>query len=187
MSTQIGLSSLYYALLTADTNANATYSTPVHIPGVITANINANASQDTLFADDGPMETATSIGKIDLELDLADLPFDVQSVLLGHTLDANGILLRKSNDVPPWAAIGFKSLKTSGSYRYVWLLKGKFLIPDLTHETKADKITFQKPKFKGSFVKRDFDDGWIRQADEDATGYTATIGTNWFTDPNYHP
>jgi len=177
---QIGLSDLHYAILQSDTTSAATYETPVRIPGVITANINPNSSTDTLFADDGPSETAATLGQIELELSVSDLPLDVQAALLGHTLDANGILVRKANDVPPWVAVGFKSLKSNGKYRFLWLLKGKFSVPELNHETKGDSINFQAPTINANFVQRDFDQAWIRQTDEDATGYTPTTGDTWF-------
>lgn len=185
MATQVGLSDLYYAKLTTDpADGAATYETPVRIVGAITANITANSESATLFADNGPLESATAMGAIDLELNVADLPLDVQAILLGHTVNANGTMYRNSNDTPPFVAIGFKALKSNGKYRYVWLLKGKFQIPDLNHQTKEDSIEFQTSTINGSFVKRDSDSNWIFQADEDLTGYVETVGTNWFTSPD---
>jgi phi13 family phage major tail protein len=181
MPTQIGLKDLYYSVMTTDPiGGTATYNTPVRIAGAISANINPNPSMETLFADDGPMEVATALGQIELELNVADLPFEVQAALLGHTVSA-GVMLRKGSDIPPWVALGFKSLKSNGKYRYVWLTKGKFMVPELNHQTKQDGIEFQTPTINGSFVKRDSDDVWIRQADEDGSGYVASTGTNWFT------
>lgn len=181
MATPVGLKNLYYALLDTDpVGGTPTYQAPVRIVGAIKANINPNAASETLFADDGPMETATALGKIELELETADLPLDVQAVLLGHTR-AGGVLYRKAEDIPPWVAIGFKSMKSNGKYRFVWLVKGKFLVPELNHETKKEGITFQTPTIKGVFAKRDSDDVWIKQTDEDDADYTASIGANWFT------
>lgn len=168
---QIGLKGLVYALQLTDVlNTSCTYSAPVPIPGVISATINPNASIETLFADDGPMETASTLGKIDVELVLGDLDNTIQSVLLGHTITA-GILTRKSSDTPPWLAIGFKTLKSNGKYRYVWLLKGKFSIPEMKNDTKSDKISWQNPTIKGAFAKRDCDDAWIKQGDADDVAF----------------
>lgn len=183
----IGLSNVHYALLTSDTVGNIVYETPVRIPGAITANINTNASLETLFADDGPYDTASTIGQISLELNIADLDLATQAVLLGHAAPVGGILDKKSTAVPPWVAIGFMSLKSNGKYRFVWLTKGKFSEPEMNHETKGDSINWQPPTISGSFVKRDADDIWIRQADEDDPGFVQTIKTGWFTDPNFTP
>lgn len=177
----VGLTDLYYATLTSDGSGGAVYATPVQIAGAITANINPNSDIATLFADDGPMVTSSQLGNIELSLNVADIDLDTQAVLFGHTI-STGVLERKSTDTPPWLAIGFKSLKSNGSYRYVWLNKGKFMIPELNHQTKEDTVNFQTTETTGHFVKREYDDMWMRHADEDADGYEATTGTNWFTD-----
>ncbi len=176
----VGLKDLYYALLEQDNTSGVAYGTPAKITGAIQANINPNPSMETLFADDGPMETAATMGQIELELVAADIPLDVQATLLGHTL-TGAILKRKAGDVPPWVAIGFRALKSNGKYRYTWLLKGKFSQPEQSHETRGDTVNFQTPTITGNFVKRDYDDERIHQTDEDLTDYVTTIGQNWFT------
>lgn len=181
MSVQIGLSNLVVAELTNDPpTGKATYGTVEKVAGAITAKVNPNASSETLFADDGPFETAATIGKIDLELNVADLPLALQAKLFGHTLTA-GVLVRKSSDVPPWVAVGFKSLKSNGSYRYTWLAKGKFTLPEQSNETKGDSVSFNTPTTTGSFVKRICDDEWERHADDDEVGFTGAA--DWFNNP----
>lgn len=180
----IGLNNLVYAkLLTDEKSSQATYDTVTSIAGAISANINPNASSETLFADDGPYETASTIGQITLELNVADLPLEVQAALFGHTLTAEGVLIRKSNDVPPWVAVGFKSLKSNGKYRYTWLAKGKFGLPEQNNQTKGDSVTYNTPTTTGSFVKRESDDEWERHIDEDSELYTAQQGADWFNNP----
>jgi phi13 family phage major tail protein len=179
----IGLSNLYYAFLIDDPiTGTATYGTPKKLVGAINAKINPNASTETLFADDGPYETAATIGKIELELNVADLTLDVQADLLGHQ-KVGGVLIRKASDIPPWVAIGFQSLKSNGHYRFTWLGKGKFSASEQANETKGDSVNFQTPTINGSFVKRDCDGEWERHADEDDEDYMAAIGTNWFNSP----
>lgn len=179
----IGVSDLYYALLIDDPlSGTAVYQTPKRIPGVISANVNPNGSNDTLFADDGPYETASTIGQISLELNVADLSIEMQAELLGHTIVA-GILMRKSSDVPPWVAIGFKSLKSNGKYRYTWLNKGKFALPEQANKTKGDSIEFNTPTISGSFVKRECDNEWERHTDEDCLDYMPIVGSQWFNNP----
>lgn len=177
----IGLRDVYYALLTSDpVSGSPTYETPVRIAGAISANVNPNASSATLFADDGPYDTAATIGEISLELNMADLDLATQAVLLGHTLGSDGVLKCKAGDVPPWVAVGFRTLKSNGHYRYYWLNKGKFALPEDDLQTKGDSIEFQTPTISGSFVKRNCDDEWRRIGDEDADGFSAT---GWFNSP----
>lgn len=177
---KIGLSDLYYATLTSDASGGVVYGTPTIITGIISANINPNSVVETLFADDGPLEVAAQLGNIEFELNVADVPLNIQAILLGHSISA-GVMNRYSTDTPIWVAIGFKALKTNGGYRYVWLVKGKFREPELNHETKDDSVNFQTSTMVGHFVKRDFDDMWIMQADENESGYQASTGTDWFT------
>jgi len=183
MAVQVGLKDLYYALLNTDpVGGTPTYAAPVRIVGAIKASINPNTSSETLYADDGPSETATTLGKIDLELNVVDVDLDTQATLLGHTL-AGGVLIRKSADTPPYVAIGFRTLKSNGKYRYTWLAKGKFELSEQANETKGESVNFQTPTLKGSFVKRDADDEWERHIDEDHVDYIAAMGSAWFTSP----
>ena len=178
----IGLRDVYYAKLKTDpVGGTATYDTPVRIVGAISANVNPNSSSASLFADDGPQDTAATLGEISLELNMSDIPLATQAELLGHTIEG-GVLKKKGGDVPPWVAIGFRTLKSNGSYRYYWLNKGKFATPEEDLKTKGDSIEFQTPTITGSFVKRDSDDEWQRQADSDDTE-SATAITNWFKSP----
>lgn len=184
----IGLRDVYYALLTTDpivAPLTPTYAPSVKMAGAISAKVNPNTSSSTLFADDGPSDVAATMGEISLELNLADLALPVQGVLLGHSINADGILIKKGTDIPPWVAIGFKTLKSNGSYRYMWLAKGKFSIPEEDYETKGDSISFKTPTIKGSFVKRDCDDEWERTIDEDDEGFKADYSVGWFTSPIY--
>jgi len=181
----IGVDNLVYAKLVEGTDVvggTPQYETPVRIPGAITANINPNSSVDTLFADDGPFDSTATTGQISLELNTADLPLEIQADLLGHVLE-NGILKRRANDVPPWVAIGFRSLKSNGHYRYTWLNKGKFGVPEQSNQTKGDSINWNTPTITGAFVKREADDEWERHADEDSLDYVPEIGATWFDSP----
>ncbi|MFI3171105.1 MAG: major tail protein [Eubacteriales bacterium] len=176
----IGLRDLHYALLTADSSTAVTYGTPVKLSGAIAANVNPNASAATLFADDGPYENATTLGEIEVELNVADIDASHQNTLLGHSY-INGVLIKKSTDQPPYVALGYKTLKSNGSYRYTWLLKGKFVAGEQDNNTKGDSIEFTTPTLTGSFVKREFDDVWQIQADDDDSSLTSGYITAWFT------
>lgn len=182
----IGLRDLYYALLTEDPeDGTPTYETPERIVGAISANINPNPSTTTLFADDGPMETSATLGEITVELNIADIPLKTQGVLLGHHYE-NGLLIAKGGDVPPYVALGFRTLKSNGKYRYFWLTKGKFSVPEEEYNTKGESVEFQTPTISGSFVKRTCDDEWKRVADEEDEGIEQQMITDWFKNPVYN-
>lgn len=158
MATRIGCDNLVYAKMTTeDTPEQApAYGEVVKAPGVMSLNINPNGSQETLFADDGPMETASTLGKIEVEIQKNELNTKNKADLLGHEIDDDGALLYADNDIAPWMAIGFRTLKSNGTYRYVWLYKGKFTEPEDANETKGDSINFQADTISGQFTRLNY-------------------------------
>ena len=190
MATRIGCDNLVYAIQTTEDTATTApvYAAPKAAPGVMSVNINPNASQETLFADDGPMETATTLGKIDVEIKKNELTTENKADLLGHTIDGNGGLVYGDSDVPPFVAIGFRSLKSNGNYRYVWLYKGKFTDPEDQNETKGDSINFQADTIKGQFVKLNYPVTvggkkirmWKCELDGDSSGASEDAMSTWF-------
>lgn len=182
----IGLRDVHYALLTNDPSTGTpNYGVITPVKGAISCSVNPNTSAATLFADDGPYDAATTMGEIEVELNLADLPPAVSSVWLGHAYGDDGIIVKKSTDVPPWLALGYRTLKSNGYYRYKWLPKGKFAAPQEEENTKADTVEFTTPTITGAFVKRDCDDKWELAADADDTKTgTATTIANWFAGVN---
>lgn len=190
MATRIGCDNLVYALMTTEDTATSApvYGEVVPAPGVMSVNINPNASQDTLFADDGPMDSATTLGKIDVEIKKNELTTKNKADLLGHTIDANGGLVYGDSDVPPFVAMGFRSLKSNGNYRYVWLYKGKFVDPEDNNETKGDSINFQADTIKGQFVKLQYPQTvgtkkirmWKYELDGDNESAKKEIMNTWF-------
>jgi len=176
---QVGLKNLYYAVLTKDDATGVSYLAPVKIAGAINAKISPKSNTEVLYADDGPDETATALGEIDVEFEAKDISLTDQAALLGHSI-VGGVMLKKATDTAPYVALGFMSKKSNGQYRYIWLTKGMFALPDQEYATGEDKPKFQTPKLKGTFVKRAYDDLWQRIADEDHPDYVASIGANWF-------
>ena len=192
MATRIGVSNFHYATMTTEDTLTTppAYAEVKSAPGIMSININPNASVDTLFADDGPFETATTIGQVEVEVQKNNLSTENKADLLGKTIDAKGGLISSSTDIPPWVAIGFRSLKSNGKYRYCWLYKGKFQDPEDNNETKGDSINWQSDTITGNFVRLVYEQTYqgrtiapykyeMDEDDEDID--TATI-TGWLDD-----
>lgn len=175
---RIGLRDLHYALVLADTSEGTTYGAPKKIAGAITMKITPNTSTDKHYSDDALSEIATGLGDIAVEFGADDLPLPVQADLLGHTLGEDGVLIENKDDVAPYVAIGFRSIKSNKKFRYIWLYKGKFEIPEEDYETKKESTEFKTPTIKGTFMPRESDGAWQAKGDEDETGFTA--GATWF-------
>ncbi|MCD2347185.1 major tail protein [Clostridium guangxiense] len=174
-SAPIGVENLVYATLTDEDTL--TYDTPKLVSPAINIKISPKSSSDTLYADNRAVETATSLGEIDVEIETQDLPLEVQAELLGHKIDSTSkVMCSDVQDSAPYVAMGFKIKKANSKHRYVWLLKGKFSEPDEEHSSQEDKTKFQTPKIKGTFLTRT-DGKWKYTADEDS-GFTG--GATWF-------
>ena len=67
--------------------------------------------------------------------------------------------------------------KAGGTYKYIWLYKVKFAIPDENYTTKGDSIEFTTPEIVGQFIKRS--DGLWKA--EHVAEPTNSVATAWFT------
>lgn len=191
MATRIGCDNLVYAKMTTeDTDTTAPeYGAVTKAPGVMSININPNGSLETLFADDGPMESASTLGRIEVEIQKNELTTQNKADLLGHVIDNNGAVVYGDSDVPPYVAIGFRTLKSNGKYRHVWLYKGKFNEPEDNNETKGDSINFQSDTINGQFVKLKYAytiggrsiRPWKYELDADHTAADEAAIAAWFT------
>lgn len=188
---RIGCDNLVYAIMTTEETATTppVYDEIVPAPGVMHVNINPNASLATAFYDDGPGEIASTLGNIDVEIQKNALTPQNKADLLGHTIDGNGGVVYGDSDTPPWVAIAFRTLKSNGKYRYVWLYKGRFADPEDNNETKADSINFQSDTISGQFVKLSnpvvVSAGvskriWKYELDADSAEANAAVITGWF-------
>ena len=177
---KIGCKNFYYAKLTKDDATGVTYETPKHIAGLISLGVKPASNTGTLYADNAPLETATTLGEITIDLDTADLPVEDEAALLGHTV-VKGVITHSKDDIAPYVAIMFEGTKANGGTRYKKLLKGKFAEPEDSVETKKENISFQTRKISGKFVARTYDGEWARTADTDGTGYEPDTGAAWYT------
>jgi phi13 family phage major tail protein len=174
---QVGLKDLHFAILAEDTKESLIYEPPEPLAGAINAIINPTVNTQELYADDQLWESVSALGKVDVEIETADLPLPVRAKILGNEIK-DGVLIEKATDVPPHIALGFKSLKSNGKYRYVWLLKGVAQPMAEDYSTKKDNVEHKTPKVKFTFMARIHDGEWKHTADEDSEDFTGA-GT-WF-------
>ena len=176
---QVGLKNFYYATLNGGSDSvggTAVYGTLKKVPGLNTADINPTVNKATLYGDDAPMATASSLSEITVRIAAADLPLEDEAVLLGHSMNGS-VMTAKADDVAPYVAIAFESEKSDGKIRYIKLLKGKFSETQQTINTRGDNVEYQVPEIEGSFVARISDGAWKKVQDG-----TSSLGTSWYAD-----
>ena len=159
----IGLRDLYRAPITIGTDGAEDYGTPVRMAKAISAEISVEVVKEFVS------------GEITLNVnDL--LPADL-AALLGQKQDTDKVVYGSDTDEAPYTAIGFRAKKAGGTYKYIWLYKVKFAIPDENYTTKGDSIEFTTPEIVGQFIKRS--DGLWKA--EHVAEPTNSVAAAWFT------
>jgi len=193
---RIGVDRAFYCPITTDDSAEIVYGTPVELLGVSQVRYNPNTQMAVFYADDGAYESVSQDGETDLLLNAADLDPDDYAFLMGLTQSATtGVIDEDTDDNPPTVAFGYRTQKSDGSYRYIWILKGKFGKPSLDALTKSNSINMQEREIPFKGLNRDYDGKKRRRVDSDdallPTGLTnAALNssvTGWFSDPDYAP
>lgn len=183
----IGLDKLYYAKITEGSNGEETYETPIQLAKAIKADLSVELAEAVLYADDGAAEVVKEFKSGKLSLGIDDIGASAAEDLTGAKLDDNKVLISSSEDGGEPVAIGFRAKKANGKYRYFWLFRVKFGIPETNLQTKGDSITFQTPTIEGTVMRRNKLDGqgnhpWKAEVNEDDTGVKASTITGWFTE-----
>jgi len=173
---RIGLSDLYIAPITEYPGGTEIYGPTSRLAKAIQADLAPSAAEATLYADDGIAAVVKEFSGGTITLGVSDLLPGKQAQLLGQTQDDDGVVYANGDDIAPYFAVAFRARRADGQYRYVWLYKVKFAIPNENHATKGSTITFQTPQIVGTMMKR-ADGNW--KAD-----YTATaddpVAQEWF-------
>lgn len=187
----VGVDSLYYALVTQDDSGGYVAGTPVYLAP--TAEIKADPAVDrkTQYMDDQPYDALSVEGETSLKITIAGIPMDVLATITGRQFDVTTGRMYDNGGTPPYCAVGFRSMKSNGVYRYYWFLKGRFDMPGDEASTKSDKVdpktkevtftavrtirTFSLPNSVTDSVKRVMGDG-------DTLNFSST---GWFSAVQY--
>ena len=179
MPRQIGLENLTVAVVEEDKTTGIKYATPIKLERSIKAKISPKTSSEKLYSDDSVEEILNNFDSCDVEIEINQLQLKTRSLIQGAKI-INGVLVENKDDIAPELALGFRSKKSNGKYRYVWLLKGKFEITEDEYETIGEKPTAQSNSISGSFYGRNSDGNWRIMEDEDSEGADMERLANWF-------
>lgn len=180
MSRQIGLKDIHIAVMTKDDSTEVTYQSPVKLERAISARVSPRVTSENIYSDDTVEDVISSFEGIEVEIETNQLSLDSRAKLQGAKI-VKGVLIESKDDIAPTIAIGFRSKKSNGKYRYVWLLKGKFELSSDEYDTEGEKPQPKTAKLNGTFFARDFDGNFRFIADEDALDIDPTIISSWFT------
>ncbi len=182
----VGVDQLYVAELSVDTVAAYTAGTPELLAPVASISKKPKTSMETQYADNQAFDIAAAEAETDLEVTITNLAPEMYAKLLGSPLDVATGRVFDIAGVPPYFAVGFRSMKSNGKYKYEWFLKCQFSTPEEGAETKKDKATPKEAKLTCKAIKttHPFNNGVTTEGckrvfgDEDTTNFSAT---GWFT------
>ena len=188
VSSTVGLKNVVIAPLTEDTETSHTYGELQLMAGAIEASITPeNADPDVQYADDIEFDTLYPDPELTFSTSMADIPLSIQEQIFGNQIDDNGVLVRTASDRPPYFAVGFKSEKSDGTYRFVWLYKVRAKPMTENYRTKEGQtITRQNGSVEWTAIKRTHDGRYQAVADEGQNGFDAAKAAT-FLESVYEP
>jgi len=183
VASTVGLKNVVIAPVVSDTDAGVSYGTLQDFAGAIDAQISPeNADPEVQFADDVEFAVVYPDPEVKLAMEMADIPLLIQEMILNNIIDDNGVLIRAAGDTPGYFALGFKSEKADGTYRFVWLFKGRAApMTEQYHTKEGTTLTRQTGKLEFTFIKRTFDRRYQAIADEGQNGFTAEKAATFLT------
>lgn len=155
----VGLRDLYIAPITVNASGEEDYGTPRRLAKAISAELSVEVAEAILYGDDGVDQVEREFVSGELTLNTTDLDQKDVAALLGQEQDTDGVNYSSGDDEPPYFAVAFRAKKPGGKFKYMWLYKVKFGVPDESYQTKGDSIEFQTPEIVGTIVKRE-DELW---------------------------
>ena len=188
VASTVGLKNVVIAPLTEDTDTSHTYGELQLVAGAIEATITPdNTDPDIQYADDIEFDVLYPDPELTFSTSMADVPLAIQEMIFGNQIDDNGVLVRTASDRPPYFAVGFKSEKSDGAFRYVWLSKVRAKPMTESYKTKEGKtITRQNGSVEWTAIKRTHDGRYQAVADEGQNGFDASKAAT-FLETVYEP
>jgi len=151
---KIGVKHVVGAVLD-DSGTVAQYSNGMIIGKAISINLTNTSSDVKLYADDGIAEAFNEFSNGTIALNVDDLTYSVQGMLLGHEA-TDTTLTARTTDTAPYVGVGFYGTVLRNNvkyYRAVWLYKVKFSEPNDESTTKGDQVQFGTPTINGTYIQ----------------------------------
>ena len=94
---KFNLKNAHYAMLTVDEDGNATYGTPVALPGAVSISLDANGEPENFYADGVAYYVINNNMGYDGDLELAMIPESFRVDALGEVQDDKKVLIENAN------------------------------------------------------------------------------------------
>lgn len=104
---KFGLKNVHYAVIT-ETEGVITFGTPTRIPGGVSLSLTPKGDKTEFFADDMAYFVATANQGYEGSLEIALIPDNFRTEVLGEKADKNGVLFEDSNAIPKNIALMYE-------------------------------------------------------------------------------
>ena len=153
---QIGLTNLWYGLLTEAEDGTPSYAGAKSFGKAVSAKVDVSTNDATLYADDALAESDNSFQSAKVTLGVADDDMTIFAEILGHKVaESGGEMVRSADDAAPWVGLGRVVTKMVGGkyvYKGEFLYKVKFSEPSQEDSTKGESVDFSTPEIEGTAV-----------------------------------
>lgn len=151
---QIGLTNLWYGLLTEAEDGTPSYAGAKSFGKAVSAKVDVSTNDATLYADDVLVESDKSFQNAKVTLGVADDDMTIFAEILGHKVaESGGEMVRSADDAAPWVGLGRVVTKmVNGKYVYKgeFLYKVRFAEPSQEDNTKGESVDFSTPEIEGT-------------------------------------
>lgn len=153
---QIGLTNLWYGLLTEAEDGTPSYAGAKSFGKAVSAKVDVSTNDATLYADDALAESDNSFQSAKVTLGVADDDMTIFAEILGHKVaDSGGEMVRSADDAAPWVGLGRVVTKIVNSkyvYKGEFIYKVRFAEPSQEDSTKGESVDFSTPEIEGTAV-----------------------------------
>lgn len=151
---QIGLTNLWYGLLTEAEDGTPSYAGAKSFGKAVSAKVDVSTNDATLYADDALAESDNSFQSAKVTLGVADDDMTIFAEILGHKVaESGGEMVRSADDAAPWIGLGRVVTKIVNSkyvYKGEFLYKVRFAEPSQEDSTKGESVDFSTPEIEGT-------------------------------------
>ena len=132
---KFGLSNAVYAVIGSD----GTYGTVKQLPGAVSLSLEANGENTTFFADNIAFYTSSSNAGYSGDFELAMIPDEFKSEVMGEQLDTNNVLVEKGGVAPKAFAFGCKINTDDNKGIYYWFYNVTATRPSVAGQTTEER------------------------------------------------
>ena len=137
---KFGLSNCYMAPFTIAQNGTYTYSSPIAVPGAVNLTLSPAGDTNDFYADNVIYFSATANQGYEGDLEIALIPDEIRTAILGETVDANGAYIENSADKFAGFAFGFQ-INGDATNRKYWYYNCSLTRPETASATTETNIT----------------------------------------------